>query len=96
MTSCLLLRKPVNLLLKGGYSKRKEFAPREKKNTSLVELTPFQREAKAKIFVTSHESVSILLKCQLKIVNPLYTDTGYNDKFRYNDNLNVTKHSVKR
>ena len=29
-------------------------------------------------------------------VNPLYTDTRYNDKIRYNDNLNVTKPSRKR
>ena len=29
-------------------------------------------------------------------VNPLYTDARYNDKIRYNDNLNVTKHSLKR
>ena len=30
------------------------------------------------------------------IVNPLYTDTRYNDKILYNDNLNVTKPSLKR
>ena len=30
------------------------------------------------------------------VVNPPYTDTRYNDKSRYNDNLNVTKPSVKR
>ena len=30
------------------------------------------------------------------IVNPLYTDTRYNDKIRYNDNLNATKPSLKR
>ena len=29
-------------------------------------------------------------------VNPLYTDTRYNDKIRYNDNLNVMKHSLRR
>ena len=29
-------------------------------------------------------------------VNLLYTDTRYNDKIRYNDNLNVTKHSLKK
>ena len=31
-------------------------------------------------------------------VNPLYTDTRYNDKIRYtgNENLNVTKHSLRR
>ena len=29
-------------------------------------------------------------------VNPLYTDTRYNGKIRYNDNLNVTKPSLKR
>ena len=29
-------------------------------------------------------------------VNPLYTDTRYNDKFRYNDNLNVTKPLLKK
>ena len=28
--------------------------------------------------------------------NPLYTDTRYNDKIRYNDNLTVTKPSLKR
>ena len=28
--------------------------------------------------------------------NPLYTDTRYNDKICYNDNLNVTKPSLKR
>ena len=27
----------------------------------------------------------------MNTVNPLYTDTRYNDKIRYNDNLNVTK-----
>ena len=30
------------------------------------------------------------------IVNPLYTDTRYNDKNRYNDNLYVKKPSLKR
>ena len=29
-------------------------------------------------------------------VNPLYTDTRYNDQIRYNDNLNVTKPLLKR
>ena len=28
--------------------------------------------------------------------NPLYTDTRYNDKIRYDDNLTVTKPSLKR
>ena len=28
--------------------------------------------------------------------NPLYTDTLYKDKIRYNDNLNVKKPSLKR
>ena len=28
--------------------------------------------------------------------NPLYTDTRYNDKIRYNNNLNGTKPSLKR
>ena len=28
--------------------------------------------------------------------NPLYTDTQYNDKNRYNDNVTVMKHSLKR
>ena len=28
--------------------------------------------------------------------NPLYTETRYNDKIRYNDNLTVTKLSLKR
>ena len=28
--------------------------------------------------------------------NPLYTDTRYKDKLRYNDNLTVTKPSLKR
>ena len=28
--------------------------------------------------------------------NPLYTDTRYNDKIRYNDYLTVTKPSLKR
>ena len=28
--------------------------------------------------------------------NPPYTDTRYNDKIRYNDNLTVTKPSLKR
>ena len=28
--------------------------------------------------------------------NPLYTDTRFNDKIRYNDNLTVTKPSLKR
>ena len=30
------------------------------------------------------------------IFNPLYTDTRYHDKFRYNDNLNVTEPSLNR
>ena len=30
------------------------------------------------------------------IDNPLYIDTRYNDKIRYNDNLTVTKPSLKR
>ena len=29
-------------------------------------------------------------------VNTLYTNTYYNNKIRYNDNLNITKHSLKR
>ena len=33
---------------------------------------------------------------QWNTVNPFYTDTRYNDKIRYNDNLNVTKPSLKR
>ena len=28
--------------------------------------------------------------------NPLYTDTRYNDNIHYNDNLTVTKPSLKR
>ena len=28
--------------------------------------------------------------------NPLYIDTRYNDKIRYNDNLTVTKLSLER
>ena len=28
--------------------------------------------------------------------NPLYTDTQYNDKIRYNDNLTVTKPLLKK
>ena len=28
--------------------------------------------------------------------NPFYTNTQYNDKIRYNDNLTVTKPSLKR
>ena len=28
--------------------------------------------------------------------NPLYTDTRYNDKIRYNDKLTITKPSLKR
>ena len=28
--------------------------------------------------------------------NPLYTDTRYNDKIRYTDNLNLMKPSLKR
>ena len=28
--------------------------------------------------------------------NPLYTDTRYNDKIRYNDNLTVTKPSLQK
>ena len=28
--------------------------------------------------------------------NPLYTDTRYNDKIHYDDNLTVTKPSLKR
>ena len=32
----------------------------------------------------------------IDIVNPLYTDTQYNDKTHYNVNLNVTKPSLKR
>ena len=28
--------------------------------------------------------------------NPLYTDSQYNNKIRYNDNLTVTKPSLKR
>ena len=31
-----------------------------------------------------------------KTVNPLYTDTRYNDKICYNDSLNVTKPPLKR
>ena len=33
---------------------------------------------------------------QYSTVNPLYTDTGYNNKIRYNDNFNVTKPSLRR
>ena len=29
-------------------------------------------------------------------VNTLYTDTRYNEKLRYNDNLNATRPSLKR
>ena len=32
----------------------------------------------------------------LLLDNPFYTDTRYNDKIRYNDNLTVTKASVQR
>ena len=34
--------------------------------------------------------------CQVITVNPLCTDTRYNDKICYNDNLNVMKPSVKK
>ena len=34
--------------------------------------------------------------CSVLTDNPLYTNTRYNDKIRYNDNLNVTKPSLKR
>ena len=33
---------------------------------------------------------------EISTVNPLYTDTWNNDKIRYNDNLNVTKSSLKK
>ena len=41
---------------------------------------------------------NICCGCSLEVstVNPLYTDTRYTDKIRYNDNLNVTKHLLKR
>ena len=29
-------------------------------------------------------------------VNPLYTDTRYNDKIRYSDNMTITKPSLRR
>ena len=32
----------------------------------------------------------------LSTVNSLYTDTRYNDKIRYNDDLNVTKQMLKK
>ena len=32
----------------------------------------------------------------INTANPLYTDTRYNDQIRYNDNLNVTKPSLRR
>ena len=39
---------------------------------------------------------SMEMICHGNTVIPLYTDTRYNDKIRYNDNLNVTKPSHKR
>ena len=41
-------------------------------------------------------STIITFFATIHTVNPLYTDTQYNDKICYNDNLNVTKHSLKR
>ena len=41
-------------------------------------------------------SLDIYLTVIILAVNPLYTETRYNDKIRYNDNFDVTKHSLKR
>ena len=37
------------------------------------------------------KAVYILISRHIATDNPLYTDTRYNDKIRYNDNFNVTK-----
>ena len=44
--------------------------------------------------VTSKDSDQLLYPPSTD--NPLYTDTQYNAKIRYNDNLTVTKTSLKR
>ena len=44
--------------------------------------------------LTTCETASVILR-HLDTVNPLYTDIRYNDKIHYNDNLNVTKSSLK-
>ena len=66
----------------------KKIAPKET-IAFFLEWTGFQKGA------TCHFNNSALLSLTYT-VNPLYTDTRYNDKIRYNDNLNVTKPSMKR
>ena len=58
-------------------------------------LDPF-RKADCKLGrIASTEDFKHLAR-KVSTVNHLYTDTRYNDKIRYNNNLNVTKHSLKR
>ena len=48
-------------------------------------------------FFVPSNMYSLQLRIQIGITdNPLYTDTRYNDKIRYNDNLTVTQTSLKR
>ena len=46
-------------------------------------------------FRTVEEGKLQIIKSEVYTVNPFYTDTQYNDKNRYNDNLTGTKLSLK-
>ena len=53
-----------------------------------------QRMSRSDCTDEAHSSGPSLFTCGT--VNPFYTDTRYNDKICYNDNLNITKLSLKR
>ena len=44
----------------------------------------------------SMAQLTLLRYFRWRTVNPFYNDTRYNNKIRYNDNLNVTKPSLKK
>ena len=46
--------------------------------------------------VSTHNISPVQINIFLPTVNPLYTDTPYNDKIHYNDNLTVMRPSLKR
>ena len=73
----------------------------------MVIITPDRRTIKATISqskilpLPAHGFVKFLIRIMDIIIiiiitnNTLYTETRYNDKIRYNDNLTVTKPSLK-
>ena len=80
------------------YSKRQEFAPNGNRYFPF-RVDPFTKGLsvqKNKYEVTKVTVNVLKFQTFYGTANPLFTDTRYNDKIRFNDSLTVTKALLKR